>query len=152
MNILPRQKERNKNRVYLRFPWICGKFLQTSLSLVLRKNPLHIGNAVLVLHFTSPVILSPSLTWLQKWSGRESFNCITVQEIFGIENGSILYAEMKEEWIYLMCFLSQAGRGTVKPQNGFNANNDAETLFKAMKGLGGSKHTFNFAPLLLWKH
>ncbi|XP_076846858.1 annexin A5-like [Brachyhypopomus gauderio] len=29
-----------------------------------------------------------------------------------------------------------AGRGTVKPQSGFNANNDAQVLFKAMKGLG----------------
>ncbi|XP_076846855.1 annexin A5b [Brachyhypopomus gauderio] len=29
-----------------------------------------------------------------------------------------------------------AGRGTVKPQSGFNANNDADVLFKAMKGLG----------------
>ncbi|KAI4875708.1 hypothetical protein NFI96_023373 [Prochilodus magdalenae] len=31
---------------------------------------------------------------------------------------------------------TMAGRGTVKAQSGFNANNDAETLFKAMKGLG----------------
>ncbi|XP_036438917.1 annexin A5-like isoform X1 [Colossoma macropomum] len=29
-----------------------------------------------------------------------------------------------------------AGRGTVKAQSGFNANNDAEALHKAMKGLG----------------
>ncbi|XP_076846856.1 annexin A5-like [Brachyhypopomus gauderio] len=29
-----------------------------------------------------------------------------------------------------------AGRGTVKPQSGFNANNDAQVLYKAMKGLG----------------
>uniref|UniRef100_A0A671KGQ2 Annexin n=1 Tax=Sinocyclocheilus anshuiensis TaxID=1608454 RepID=A0A671KGQ2_9TELE len=29
-----------------------------------------------------------------------------------------------------------AGRGTVKAHGGFNANNDAEVLFKAMKGLG----------------
>ncbi|XP_067298856.1 annexin A5b [Pseudorasbora parva] len=29
-----------------------------------------------------------------------------------------------------------AGRGTVKPQSGFNANNDAEVLYKAMKGIG----------------
>ncbi|KAL6466748.1 hypothetical protein MHYP_G00245520 [Metynnis hypsauchen] len=34
-----------------------------------------------------------------------------------------------------------AGRGTVKAQSGFNANNDAETLFKAMKGLGTDEAT-----------
>lgn len=33
-------------------------------------------------------------------------------------------------------FSNQAGRGTVKPHSGFNANNDAEVLFKAMKGFG----------------
>uniref|UniRef100_A0A673LPE9 Annexin n=1 Tax=Sinocyclocheilus rhinocerous TaxID=307959 RepID=A0A673LPE9_9TELE len=32
--------------------------------------------------------------------------------------------------------LRSAGRGTVKAHGGFNANNDAEVLFKAMKGLG----------------
>uniref|UniRef100_A0A3B4BNF6 Annexin n=1 Tax=Pygocentrus nattereri TaxID=42514 RepID=A0A3B4BNF6_PYGNA len=34
-----------------------------------------------------------------------------------------------------------AGRGTVKAQSGFNANNDAETLYKAMKGLGTNEAT-----------
>ncbi|KAK7166410.1 hypothetical protein R3I93_006241 [Phoxinus phoxinus] len=29
-----------------------------------------------------------------------------------------------------------AARGTVKPHSGFNANNDAEVLYKAMKGIG----------------
>ncbi|XP_066516181.1 annexin A5-like [Hoplias malabaricus] len=34
-----------------------------------------------------------------------------------------------------------AGRGTVKAHTAFNANNDAETLFKAMKGLGTDEET-----------
>lgn len=31
---------------------------------------------------------------------------------------------------------AQAGRGTIKAQSGFNANADAEALYKAMKGFG----------------
>ncbi|XP_072526879.1 annexin A5-like [Salminus brasiliensis] len=41
----------------------------------------------------------------------------------------------------LFLTLSQAQRGTVKPQSGFNANNDAQVLFKAMKGMGTDEAT-----------
>uniref|UniRef100_A0AAR2JKJ8 Annexin n=1 Tax=Pygocentrus nattereri TaxID=42514 RepID=A0AAR2JKJ8_PYGNA len=47
----------------------------------------------------------------------------------------------EEETTCFFLFLSQAGRGTVKAQSGFNANNDAETLYKAMKGLGTNEAT-----------
>lgn len=50
-------------------------------------------------------------------------------------------------WIISLCFLSQV-KGTVTPFPGFDERADAETLRKAMKGLG----KFNLSFVLKKKH